>query len=214
MAGSVLEERELAAARNGDEDAYRRLLERYTSELHAHCYRMLGSVHDAEDALQDAMLRAWRSLDRFEGRSAFKSWLYRIAREPDSYTVSEAWNSKAQGYMSTPVVVNGHAYLHLGNQRFACINLQNGERTWTSQPFGKYASLIVQGDRILALDQQGMLLLIKANPERFELLDSRKVSEEETWGHLAISGEQLFVRELEALAAYGWRSVNRPSRPQ
>ncbi len=69
----------LAAARDGDEDAYRRLLEPYQGELHAHCYRMLGSVHDAEDALQDASLRAWRGLAKFEGRSSLRSWLYTIA---------------------------------------------------------------------------------------------------------------------------------------
>jgi len=143
-----------------------------------------------------------------------KSWLYRIAREEDRFTVAEAWSNKAQGYMSTPVVVGGYAYLHLGNQRFICINLQNGERMWTSPPFGKYASLVAQGDRILALDQQGVLLLIKANPEKFELLDSRKVSEADTWAHLAISGDEIFVRELEALAAYRWRRVPRPSQPR
>jgi RNA polymerase sigma-70 factor (ECF subfamily) len=69
----------LAAARAGDEDAYRRLVEPYRAQLHAHCYRMLGSVHDAEDALQDASLRAWRGLARFEGRSSLRSWLYTIA---------------------------------------------------------------------------------------------------------------------------------------
>jgi RNA polymerase sigma-70 factor (ECF subfamily) len=68
----------LEAARGGDEDAFRRLVEAYLGELHAHCYRMLGSVHDAEDALQDALLRAWRGLARFEGRSALRSWLYTI----------------------------------------------------------------------------------------------------------------------------------------
>ncbi len=69
----------LEAARGGDEDAYRKLVEPYHRELHAHCYRMLGSVHDAEDALQDALLRAWRGLSRFEGRSSLRSWLYTIA---------------------------------------------------------------------------------------------------------------------------------------
>jgi RNA polymerase sigma-70 factor, ECF subfamily len=69
----------LTAARGGDEDAYRRLVEPRRAELHVHCYRMLGSVHDAEDALQDALLRAWRGIGRFEGRSSVRSWLYKIA---------------------------------------------------------------------------------------------------------------------------------------
>src|ERR671916_778933 len=69
----------LSAARHGDEDAYRRLMEPRHDELRAHCYRMLGSVHDAEDALQEALLRAWRGLPRFEGRSSLRSWLYKLA---------------------------------------------------------------------------------------------------------------------------------------
>jgi RNA polymerase sigma-70 factor (ECF subfamily) len=82
MTSSVLDPRELRlleAARGGDGDAYRLLVEPHRRELHAHCYRMLASVHDAEDALQDTLLRAWRGLPRFEGRSSLRTWLYTIA---------------------------------------------------------------------------------------------------------------------------------------
>jgi RNA polymerase sigma-70 factor (ECF subfamily) len=72
-------ERELLeTARQGDEDAYGRLVGPYRAELGAHCYRMLGSGADAEDALQEALLRAWRALPQFEGRSSLRSWLYKI----------------------------------------------------------------------------------------------------------------------------------------
>jgi RNA polymerase sigma-70 factor, ECF subfamily len=69
----------LDRARAGDEAAFAELVEAHRSELRAYCYQMLGSVHDAEDALQDALLRAWRGLRGFEGRSSVRSWLYSIA---------------------------------------------------------------------------------------------------------------------------------------
>src|ERR671934_728721 len=69
----------LAAAQAGDEQAFRRLVEPYRHALEVHCYRMLGSVQDAEDLAQETLLRAWRALDRFEPRVQFQTWLYRIA---------------------------------------------------------------------------------------------------------------------------------------
>jgi RNA polymerase sigma-70 factor, ECF subfamily len=70
---------DLTKARDGDNAAFTRLLEPLRRELHAHCYRMLGSTYDADDALQDALLRAWKALPRFEGRSSLRSWLYTVA---------------------------------------------------------------------------------------------------------------------------------------
>src|SRR6266545_1069853 len=69
----------VAAAQDGDSDAFARLAAAYRRPLHAHCYRMLGSLQDAEDALQETLLAAWRGIGGFEGRSSLRSWLYRIA---------------------------------------------------------------------------------------------------------------------------------------
>lgn len=69
----------LKLAREGDGDAFAKLTVAYRAELCAHCYRMLGSIHDAEDALQDALLRAWLGLPGFEGRSSMRTWLHAIA---------------------------------------------------------------------------------------------------------------------------------------
>jgi len=138
-----------------------------------------------------------------------KSWLYRVTADATDYQVETAWSNNVQGYMSTPVVIEGHAYMHLQNRRFACIDLESGERTWTSQPFGKYASLIAQGHRILALDAGGRLLLIHATPEEFQLIDEVELSEDSTWAHLAVSGHELFVRQLGAITAYRWMDAEK-----
>jgi RNA polymerase sigma-70 factor (TIGR02960 family) len=69
----------IARARAGDGEAFRELTEPYRRELQVHCYRMLGSLQDAEDALQDTLLGAWQGLGGFEGRASIRSWLYRIA---------------------------------------------------------------------------------------------------------------------------------------
>jgi RNA polymerase sigma factor (sigma-70 family) len=68
-----------AAAFSGDESAFGALTQGHRRELHVHCYRMLASFDEAEDAVQETFLRAWRSRDTFDGGSLFRAWLYRIA---------------------------------------------------------------------------------------------------------------------------------------
>jgi RNA polymerase sigma factor (sigma-70 family) len=69
----------LARVRAGDERAFRELTDPYRRELQLHCYRIVGSVEDAEDLVQETLLAAWRGLERFEGRASLRAWLYRIA---------------------------------------------------------------------------------------------------------------------------------------
>jgi len=75
----VLREHALSRARAGDEDAFRELIDPYRGELQLHCYRILGSLQDAEDQVQETLLAAWRGLKDFEGRASLRAWLYRIA---------------------------------------------------------------------------------------------------------------------------------------
>jgi RNA polymerase sigma-70 factor (TIGR02960 family) len=75
----VLNDRALALARTGDEQAFRELTDPHRRELHVHCYRIVGSVQDAEDLVQETLLAAWRGIEQFEGRASLRAWLYRIA---------------------------------------------------------------------------------------------------------------------------------------
>jgi outer membrane protein assembly factor BamB len=131
---------------------------------------------------------------------------FRVTREGDEFRVEQAWQHKSQGYMSTPVIVDNHLYHHLRSQRVMCVDVFTGEERWTSdRSFGTYWSLVAQDNRILALDQDGELFLLKATPTAFEEIDSRPVSDSDTWAHLAVAGDQLFIRSLNGLASWGWR---------
>lgn len=132
------------------------------------------------------------------------SYLFEVSRTGENFEVRELWRNKAKGYMSTGVLIGGFVYLHLQNQRFTCIDLRTGETKWTTEPFGQYWSMVVRGDRILALDERGQLHLIRANPERFELLDTREAATSSAWAHLAVAGDEVFVRDLAGITAWRW----------
>ena len=132
------------------------------------------------------------------------SQFFEITKSGDSFAITEKWKSPQKAYMSTPVAVDGYAYLRLENNRFCCMDLKTGETKWRTKPYGKYASLIAAGDKIMALDERGDLILFKANPEKFEVVDSRKVADD-SWAHLAATTERLFVRDLNALKILRWK---------
>ena len=122
------------------------------------------------------------------------------------FSITDGWKNKLTVYMSSPVVIGDFAYAHLKNGRFACTDLRNGKIKWISnRTFGKYCSLVWRKNRILALTNDGRLLLLHANPDRFVLADSRKISTAETWGHLAIARQHIYIREQNAITAFRWK---------
>ena len=128
-----------------------------------------------------------------------------VKREGDAWKVDLAWEHKAEGYMSTPVVVAGKIFMHLRNQRVTCLDFATGTQHWVSdEKLGEYWSLVAKGDRILALDHKGTLYLLKATPEKLEIIDRKKVCEDETWAHVAVDGGTVFVRDLKGLVALEW----------
>ena len=133
------------------------------------------------------------------------SFLFAVDSSQQDKPVQQLWRNKVQGYMSSPIVIGNHAYIHLRNQRFACLNLETGEEAWVTTPFGRYWSMVAAGDQILALDETGDLRLIHATPEAYELIGEAKVAEQESWAHLAVEGRELYIRDLEGLTAYAWQ---------
>ena len=135
------------------------------------------------------------------------SRLYTIGSGEDGFTVEEKWTGKASAYMSSPVILDGHVYVHLANGRLTSIDLATGETRWTSTPFGKYWSMALRDNKILALDERGDLVLVHATPEELKVLDSREVADAEAWAHLAVVGNELFVRDLDSVTVYRWSAA-------
>lgn len=137
-----------------------------------------------------------------------QSYLFQVG---DSAQPTQVWQNSAKGYMASPAIVNDHAYLLLQNGRIACLDLTDGQRTWTSeQSFGEYASCIVNKDKILMLSEEGELLLLKAEPEFQQTLATAQLPGiKNSWAHLGIQqlddgSTLLMVRGLSSLQVFRW----------
>lgn len=134
--------------------------------------------------------------------SAYGGQSMMFAIEGGRGEVKTLWTDKSQGYMSSPVVVGDRIVLHLRNQRATCLDWTTGKSLWTSKPHGKYWSMLTDGTTVLALDQTGDLHRLGVNGDELEILESRKVSDAETWAHIGWDGRQLMIRRLDGLDVY------------
>ena len=138
------------------------------------------------------------------------SFFYQVNGAADGQEARQAWSNKAAAYMSSPLIIGDHAYVHLGNGRLDCIHLSTGESAWRSESgMGDYWSMVHGKDRqgratILALSEAGELFLIDPDPEALRIRERREVADQETWGHVAVADGQVFVRELRGISA--WRA--------
>ncbi len=125
---------------------------------------------------------------------------------PNNASTKVRWDNKIEGYMSSPIIIDHYVYLHMKNKRFACLDLQSGKELWTTKPFGEYWSMVSNGKHILALDQNGLLRLIAHNPTEFQMVSERRVSDDECWAHLAVTGNQIAVRSQKKLTLFDWKA--------
>lgn len=174
---------------------------------------LCGVSPDSGDVFWKEPIEAFRGMniltplaigDRvFTAAHSGKSQLFEIQSVGDQMQVTELWNQKTQGYMSSPVKIDDSIYLHLKNERFTCLAVDDGSIRWTSPPAGKYWSMVHNGQSILALSSDGYLRLIDANPSDYQVLDEMKVADD-SWAYLAVDGNQMIIRALDSIQVYQW----------
>ena len=128
----------------------------------------------------------------------------RVTKSNKGVTMSEAWmNRDFNMYMTSPVAVGDHLYGVGRNGVMHCVNIATGKTVWLGgQIPGDYWSIVVAGDRLLVLDTEGRLTVLKADPGGYQELGQSKVSDGQTWSHLALVGSSIFVRDRKQLACF------------
>ena len=141
----------------------------------------------------------------FTSAHSGKAQMFEISRsDTGDWKVTEMWVQKLQAYMSSPVVIGESIFMHMKNRRVAAMNASDGEIQSTSSPFGKYWSMVTDGNKILALDNSGELILAAPSGGDLSIVDKQKVAND-AWAHLAIQGDLLIVRDLVAIKVYRWQ---------
>ena len=185
---------------------------------------VLGRTHMAGLNLKDGKEYWKREIPSFRGMNILTPVIYgneiltstyggttqgfKIQKSEKDFRAENGWSFKYEGNMCTPVIVDNHAYLLGKDRRAICVDLKSGKETWRSEKtFGEYWSLVANGDKILALDNRGKLLLIQANPKELVILDERKVSDAETWAHIAVCKDEIIIRDLYGLSLFRWTTA-------
>lgn len=144
----------------------------------------------------------------FTSAHSGRAQLFEVRREKEAgkerWRVVERWKQRSQAYMSSPILIDDTIYMHMKNERVSAFSVDTGSILWTSTPQGKYWSMVTNGKKILALNNRGELLLLKASDSEFEVLDRMQVAQD-SWAHLAVQGDQVLVRDLQALKVFRWR---------
>ena len=137
----------------------------------------------------------------FTSARSGRSQCFEIGRDDGQWRVSEVWNQKVQGYMSSPVSDKRTIFLHSNNQRLNALDAQSGEILWTGRPLGKYQSLVSNDDVILALNSRGELRAIETNRDRLNIIDRVQVAND-SWAYIGVFDGGLLVRDLKSLKVY------------
>ncbi|TWU02412.1 outer membrane protein assembly factor BamB family protein [Stieleria varia] len=140
----------------------------------------------------------------FTAAHSGRSQMFSVSRSDDgTWSIRELWQQKTQGYMSSPVVIGDTIYLHQKSERFSALSVSDGSILWTTPPTGSYWSMVAAGDKILALTNDGDLVLIQADEGKYNEIDRQKVAND-SWAHLAIQDEMVIVRDLASLKVFRW----------
>lgn len=130
-----------------------------------------------------------------------KSQCFKIMRVGTRWQPEEVWNQKTQAYMSSPVTDGETVFVHSSNGRLTALDFSSGDILWTGKPMGKYQSLVINDEVMLALSNEGELLTVA--PVRDELtITSRRQVADDSWAYLGVFEGGLLVRDLKALKVY------------